>query len=200
MKGMMSVHKKLTSVRALSMLQKQGQADSYEHHSSPFLGDPAVVPAQMANLQLSDCLGQRFEQIKAPKSCNSYRTLPDAWIIIYEYLFGGSLEDRLNCKDNTTPLSCQNRIRIAAELCYVLIFLHSCGIVHGDLKHANLLLDKNIVSKSDFGVCRVLSPNEFSSNNTSMCCKMGLRAQQLVLLAMDCCDVRKNRHDLASVA
>lgn len=196
---------------------------------------------------------------------------PDAWIIVYEYLSGGSLEDRLNCKDNTPPLSWQNRIRIAAELCSVLIFLHSCGIVHGDLKPANLLLDKNLVSKlSDFGICRVLSQNEFSSNNTSLCCRtdpkgtfvymdpeflstgeltsksdtysfgiillrlltgrsaLGLtkevqyalnkenlknildptagdwpfvQAQQLALLAMNCCDVaRRNRPDLASEA
>ncbi|XP_076904525.1 U-box domain-containing protein 33-like [Bidens hawaiensis] len=97
---------------------------------------------------------------------------PDAWIIVYEYLTGGSLKDRLNCKDNSPPLSWQNRIRIATELCYVLIFLHSCGIVHGDLKPANLLLDDNLVTKlSDFGICRVLSPTEFSSNNTSLCCR-----------------------------
>ncbi|KVH91123.1 Protein kinase, ATP binding site-containing protein [Cynara cardunculus var. scolymus] len=177
-----------------------------------------------------------------------------------EYLSGGSLEDRLNCKDNTPPLSWQNRIRIAAELCSVLIFLHSCDIVHGDLKPANLLLDKNLVSKlSDFGICRVLSQTEFSSNYTSLCCRtspkgtfvymdpefistgeltsksdtlltgkspLGLtkevqhalnkenlknildptagdwpfvQAQQLALLAMNCCDVvRENRPDLAS--
>ncbi|PWA92227.1 U-box domain-containing protein kinase family protein [Artemisia annua] len=211
-----------------------------------------------------------LSKLRHPNLVTLIGACPDAWIIIYEYLSGGSLEDRLDCKDNTPPLSWQNRIRIAAELCSVLIFLHSCGIVHGDLKPANLLLDKNLVSKlSDFGICRVLSPNEFSSNNTSLCCRtdpkgtfaymdpeflttgeltsksdtysfgvillrlltgkpaMKLRkevqdainegnlknmldptagdwpfvqAQQLVLLAMDCCDVRKNRPDLASVA
>nr|GEX09981.1 U-box domain-containing protein kinase family protein [Tanacetum cinerariifolium] len=211
-----------------------------------------------------------LSKLRHPNLVTLIGACPDAWIIIYEYLSGGSLEDRLDCKDNTPPLSWQNRIRIAAELCSVLIFLHSCGIVHGDLKPANLLLDKNLVSKlSDFGICRVLSPNEFSSNNTSLCCRTGpkgtfayldpeflttgeltsksdtysfgvillrlltgkpamklrkevqdaindgnlknildatagdwpfVQAQQLVLLAMDCCDVRKNRPDLASVA
>ncbi|PQQ17296.1 hypothetical protein Pyn_08764 [Prunus yedoensis var. nudiflora] len=100
---------------------------------------------------------------------------PESWTLIYEYLPNGSLEDRLSCKDNTPPLSWQTRIRIATELCSVLIFLHSSkpyGIVHGDLKPANILLDSNFVSKlSDFGICRLLSRGEGSSNNTTLFCR-----------------------------
>ncbi|XP_076936554.1 U-box domain-containing protein 33-like isoform X1 [Bidens hawaiensis] len=113
-----------------------------------------------------------LSRLRHPNLVTLIGACPDAWIIIYEYLSGGSLEDRLNCKDNTSPLSWQTRIRIATELCSVLIFLHSCAIVHGDLKPANLLLDKNMVTKlSDFGICRVLSQTELSSNNTSFCCR-----------------------------
>lgn len=98
---------------------------------------------------------------------------PEAWALVYEYLPNGSLEDRLTCKDNTPPLSWQTRIRVASELCSALIFLHSCtarGIIHGDLKPANILLDANFVSKlSDFGICRVLPEDEFSEKSTSLC-------------------------------
>ncbi|KAI3804203.1 hypothetical protein L1987_25576 [Smallanthus sonchifolius] len=117
-----------------------------------------------------------LSKLRHPNLVTLIGACPDAWIIIYEYLSGGSLEDRLNCKDNTPPLSWQNRIRIAAQLCSALISLHSCGIVHGDLKPANLLLDNNLVTKlSDFGICRVLSQNEFSSNSTSLCCQTDLK-------------------------
>ncbi|XP_078166012.1 uncharacterized protein LOC144560650 isoform X2 [Carex rostrata] len=81
--------------------------------------------------------------------------------LIYEYLPNGSLEDRLQCKNNTLPLSWQARVRIAFEICAALIFLHSVephGIVHGDLKPENILFDGSDTSKiSDFGLCRELN-------------------------------------------
>lgn len=99
---------------------------------------------------------------------------PEAWALVYEFLPNGSLEDRLTCLDNSPPLSWQARIRIAAELCSVLIFLHSSrpnSIVHGDLKPSNILLDQNFVSKlSDFGICRLLACDGGLINKT-VCCR-----------------------------
>ncbi|KAG8391839.1 hypothetical protein BUALT_Bualt01G0228700 [Buddleja alternifolia] len=116
-----------------------------------------------------------LSKLRHPNIVTLLGACPESWALVYEYLPNGSLEDRLNCKNNTPPLSWKTRIRIAAELCSALVFLHSCrpqGIVHGDLKPANILLDSNFVSKlSDFGICRVLPRDEFSENNTTLCCK-----------------------------
>ncbi|XP_065859585.1 U-box domain-containing protein 33-like [Euphorbia lathyris] len=116
-----------------------------------------------------------LSKMRHPNLVTLIGACPDAWTLIYEYLPNGSLEDRLSCQDNSPPLSWQTRIRIATELCSVLIFLHFSkpnSIVHGDLKPANVLLDANFVSKlSDFGICRLLSQNEGSSNNTTICCR-----------------------------
>ncbi|KAH9622016.1 hypothetical protein KSS87_002554 [Heliosperma pusillum] len=83
--------------------------------------------------------------------------------LIYEYLPNGSLQDRLNCKDNTPPLPWETRIQIAIELCSVLNFLHSrkpCSIVHGGIDPKNVLLDGNFVSKlSGFGYRSAMSNN-----------------------------------------
>jgi serine/threonine protein kinase len=116
-----------------------------------------------------------LSKMRHPNLVTLIGACPEAWILIYEYLPNGSLEDRLSCKDNSPPLSWQSRIRIATELCSAIMFLHSSkphNIIHGDLKPSNILLDANLVSKlSDFGICRLLSENEFSSNYTTLCCK-----------------------------
>lgn len=114
-----------------------------------------------------------LSKLRHPNIVTLIGACQETWALIYEYLPNGSLEDRLNCKNNTPPLTWQTRIRIAAEICSALIFLHSCrpqGVIHGDLKPANILLDSNFVSKlGDFGICRVLPREEFSGNNTLFC-------------------------------
>ncbi|KAK2650289.1 hypothetical protein Ddye_017778 [Dipteronia dyeriana] len=120
-----------------------------------------------------------LSKLRHPNLVTLIGACPEVWTLIYEFLPNGSLEDRLSCRDNSPPLSWQTRIRIATELCSVLIFLHSCkphSIVHGDLKPSNILLDTNCVSKlSDFGICRLLSHDELSSNNTTPCCRTDLK-------------------------
>ncbi|XP_051148635.1 U-box domain-containing protein 33 [Andrographis paniculata] len=116
-----------------------------------------------------------LSKLRHPNIVTLIGACPEAWALVYEYLPNGSLEDRLNCRNNTPPLSWKARIRIAAELCSALMFLHSCpphGVVHGDLKPSNLLLDSNFVCKlGDFGICRQLPKDEFSENNTTPCCR-----------------------------
>ncbi|CAH8361448.1 unnamed protein product [Eruca vesicaria subsp. sativa] len=96
-----------------------------------------------------------LSKMRHPNIITLIGACPEGWSLVYEYLPDGSLEDRLNCKDNSPPLSWQNRVRIATEICAALVFLHSNkaqSVVHGDLKPASILLDTNLVSKlSDFG-------------------------------------------------
>jgi serine/threonine protein kinase len=112
-----------------------------------------------------------FSKLRHPNLITLIGSCQEACALIYEYLPKGSLEDRLRCKNGTPPLSWQTRIRIATELCSVLIFLHSSkptGIVHGDLTPANILLDDNFCSKlSDFGICHLL-PHDQSSKKTTL--------------------------------
>uniref|UniRef100_A0A7N0VM26 RING-type E3 ubiquitin transferase n=1 Tax=Kalanchoe fedtschenkoi TaxID=63787 RepID=A0A7N0VM26_KALFE len=105
-----------------------------------------------------------LSRLRHPNIVTLIGACPEAFMLIYEYLPNGSLQDRLNCKDNSSPLSWQTRIRIAADLCSVLIFLHSSKshcIVHGNLKPSHILLDANFTCKvTEFGGCRAITPNQ----------------------------------------
>lgn len=84
----------------------------------------------------------------------------EAKALVFEFLSNGSLEDCLQGEHPREPLSWRMRIRIAADICTGLIFLHSNkpkGIAHGDLKPDNVLLDTSFVCKlADFGISRPL--------------------------------------------
>ncbi|WOL08006.1 hypothetical protein Cni_G16757 [Canna indica] len=104
-----------------------------------------------------------LSKLRHPNLVNLIGTCSEAWALIYDFLPNGSLEDRLTCNDNTPPLTWQTRIRVAAEICSALNFLHSndsLSVVHGGLKPTNILLDANFISKlSDFGICRLAQSN-----------------------------------------
>uniref|UniRef100_A0A0D9WLL9 RING-type E3 ubiquitin transferase n=1 Tax=Leersia perrieri TaxID=77586 RepID=A0A0D9WLL9_9ORYZ len=85
---------------------------------------------------------------------------PEHGCLVYEYMENGSLDDMLQRKNNTAPLTWFDRFRIAWEVATALMFLHSSKpepIIHRDLKPANILLDRNLVSKiGDVGLSTLL--------------------------------------------
>ncbi|XP_023547655.1 U-box domain-containing protein 33-like isoform X1 [Cucurbita pepo subsp. pepo] len=118
--------------------------------------------------------------LRHPNIATLIGVCPEACVLVYDYFPNGSLEDRLACKDNSSPLSWKTRIRIASELCSALIFIHSnkiCKIIHGDLKPLNVLLDANYVPKlAGFGSCHFLPHDEKLSYNENIPAKYGVKS------------------------
>lgn len=78
--------------------------------------------------------------------------------LVYQYMPNGSLEDRLLCRQGTYPLNWELRLSIGRGTSRGLQFLHTIRgtpLIHGDIKSANILLDKNLEPKiGDFGLAR----------------------------------------------
>ncbi|CAI5504691.1 unnamed protein product [Closterium sp. Naga37s-1] len=81
-------------------------------------------------------------------------------IAIYEFMPNGDLHHRLHGDENKaadfTPLTLQQRLDILIGVARALEYLHSFGIVHRDVKPANILLDAHMQAKlADFGLLRL---------------------------------------------
>jgi serine/threonine-protein kinase len=70
------------------------------------------------------------------------------------HVAGGSLRTRIT-RDGALPL--RDAVRIARDVASALATVHDAGIVHRDVKPANVLLDDDVALLADFGVARVLS-------------------------------------------
>ncbi|CAG0883779.1 unnamed protein product [Darwinula stevensoni] len=78
--------------------------------------------------------------------------------IVYQFMPNGSLEDKLLCKHEQSPLGWLLRAEIALGVARGLQFLHSFKpkpLIHGDVKSANILLDGSFIPKlGDFGLAK----------------------------------------------
>jgi len=80
-------------------------------------------------------------------------TKPPQFCIITEYMSGGSLYDFVHKQHNV--LNLRTLLKFAVDVCRGMCYLHERGIIHRDLKTANLLMDKDhVVKVADFGVAR----------------------------------------------
>eukprot|EP00118_Oscarella_pearsei_P010835 m.68681 g.68681 ORF g.68681 m.68681 type:complete len:261 (+) comp35550_c0_seq3:660-1442(+) len=88
--------------------------------------------------------------------------------IVYQFVLGGTLTKALS-KNNPSPLCWKERLSIAQGIADALNYLHTkCGVIHRDVKTANLLLDKDkMVKIADFGLSIYLDCENGSSFSLS---------------------------------
>ncbi|XP_027150444.1 MDIS1-interacting receptor like kinase 2-like [Coffea eugenioides] len=113
--------------------------------------------------------------------------------LVYEFLEGGSLLDRLSSDEKAMNLKWITRIRILTDVANALFYMHhdcSPPIIHRDISSKNVLLDsENVAHISDFGCARFLKPH--SSNWTTFAGTYGYAAPELAytMEVTEKCDV-----------
>ncbi len=87
-----------------------------------------------------------------PSGSPMNHTLPK---IIMQFVAGGSLQERI---DQEAPLELKEILRIAMQTAAGLAAAHAQGVVHRDVKPANILLENGVqrVKLTDFGLARVM--------------------------------------------
>jgi serine/threonine-protein kinase len=133
-----------------------------------YLADDLKLPRQVAikvlNPELSEALGaDRFLlEIETASSLTHPHILPlhdsgEADGLLYyvmPYVKGESLRDRLK-REKQLPV--EDAVRIAREVADALAYAHGRGVVHRDVKPANILLEAGHAVLADFGVAKAVA-------------------------------------------
>ncbi|NWS11627.1 IRAK2 protein, partial [Pachyramphus minor] len=82
--------------------------------------------------------------------------------LIYPYLPNGSLQSQLQCHDDCAPLTWEMRFSISVGVIRAVEYLHNFGILHGNIKSSNVLLDENFTPKLGHSGLRLHSADKKS--------------------------------------
>jgi serine/threonine-protein kinase len=81
----------------------------------------------------------------------------DRYFIVMEYVLGGSLQSRL---ESMGPMGLEKAAQIFFQACDALEYAHNRGVIHLDIKPANILIGpNNMVKLCDFGIARMAVSN-----------------------------------------
>ncbi|XP_017682559.1 PREDICTED: interleukin-1 receptor-associated kinase-like 2 isoform X2 [Lepidothrix coronata] len=74
----------------------------------------------------------------------------------------GCLQNKLQCQDDCAPLTWEMRISISVGVIRAVEYLHNFGILHGNIKSSNVLLDENFTPKLGHSGLRLQSADKKS--------------------------------------
>lgn len=88
--------------------------------------------------------------------------------LIYQHMFNGSLDKVLDPCHGKEPLTWDKRLTISLGLLRAVRHLHKVGILHGNIKSSNVLLDENFIPKLGHSGVRFDHKADFTRVATKM--------------------------------
>lgn len=150
-------------------LGKGGMGSVYEAVDAS-TGQRVAVKALSPQLAAADGFRERFEaeieslkQLQHDNIVRLYGYGEHDGVLFYsmELVDGPSLEQELNAGRR---FDWQETLTLAVQICRALKHAHDHGVVHRDVKPANLLLDKNDrVKIADFGIARLFGATQLTN-------------------------------------
>jgi hypothetical protein len=93
-----------------------------------------------------------------------YDAESESYYMVMELIEGHTLKDRLNGL-NGQPLPTEEILRITREAAEALAYAHARGMIHRDVKPANLMLDSDgRVVLTDFGIAKIVTGHQFTAS------------------------------------
>lgn len=107
-----------------------------------------------------------WQQLRHPCVCTllGVSTFDGRPSMVLEYMTGGSLHDLLHNTDKRAPIEIGLLSRIVAEVASGVAYLHANGVMHRDVKSANVLLDDSRHAKvTDFGISTRFGRSDYTA-------------------------------------
>lgn len=150
--------------RALD-LRKQEAGDPQPYVAIKILGDSFKRhPRALITLQRE---AKKTQQLAHPNIVTVYDFDRDDDLIYLtmEELKGQSLSDFLKDKEKLTRLSFKEKSQLILQIAQALAYAHTKGLVHSDLKPANVFVtDSNTIKVLDFGIARAANQETYQDN------------------------------------
>ena len=163
----------LGKYQILERLGRGGMADVYKAHHSRLDRDVAVKVLHPHLIEGQDFLTRFEREAKAVASLKhphivqvfDFDSQDDLHYIVMELIDGGSLHGRLEGLARTGARMPQKEaLRILTDVASAIDYAHGRGMLHRDVKPANVLLDHDgDAFLSDFGIARILSETHFTT-------------------------------------
>ncbi len=115
--------------------------------------------------------------------------------IVMEFVPGRSLRDLMS---DSTPMPLDRKLSLIRQMAEALDFAHENGIIHRDVKPANILVtDAGVAKIADFGVAKIVSQQTMSATGAAVGTPSYMSPEQILAKGVD---GRSDQFSLAVIA